>query len=67
MVDDDRELAMKIAKKGTAERWVGMVHAIASGGGLHNSGTGSRVTTCYQVLLREWNKGKRKNRVPVPA
>lgn len=67
MVDNDRELAMKIAKKGPAERWVGLVQSIASGGGLHHTGTGSRVTTCYQLLLREWNKGKRTNRVPVPA
>jgi hypothetical protein len=58
--DEDRE-------EGTAERWVGMVQSIASGGGLHHTRTGSRVTTCYQLLLREWNKGKRKNRVPVPA
>jgi hypothetical protein len=67
MIDDDHELAMKIAKKGPAERWVGDVQSIASGGGLHHTGTGSRVSTCYQLLLREWNKGKRKNRVPVPA
>jgi hypothetical protein len=67
MVDNDHELAMKIAKKGPAERWVGLVQSIASGGGLHHTGTGSRVTTCYQLLLREWNKGKRTNRIPVPA
>lgn len=67
MVDDDRELAMKIAKKGPAERWIGLVQSIASGGGLHHTGTGSRVSTCYQLLLREWNKGKRKNRIPTPV
>jgi hypothetical protein len=67
MVDNDNELAMKIAKRGPAERWVGMVQSIASGGGLHHTGTASRVSTCYQLLLREWNKGKRTNRVPVPA
>jgi hypothetical protein len=65
-VDDDDELALKIAKR-PAYRWKSDVHAIASGGGLHNTGTGSRVSTCYQMLLREWNKGKRKNRIPVPA
>jgi hypothetical protein len=32
MVDNDNELAMKVAKKGPAERWVGMVQSIASGG-----------------------------------
>jgi hypothetical protein len=67
MVDDDDELAQKIAKRGNAGWWIGNVHAIASGGGLHNTGTGSRVTVCYQMLLREWNKGKRKNRIPIPA
>jgi hypothetical protein len=66
-VDDDDELAKKIAKKGHAEGWVGTVQSIASGGGLHHTGTGSRVTTCYQLLLREWNKGKRKNRIPTPV
>ena len=66
MVDNDAELARKIAKKGPAERWVGLVQSIASGGGLHHTGTGSRVTTCYQLMLREWNKGRRKNRIPIP-
>lgn len=67
LVNDDVELARKIAKKGHAERWIGLVQSIASGGGLHHTGTGSRVSTCYQLLLREWNKGRRKNRIPVPA
>ena len=67
MVDNDHELAMKIAKKGPAERWIGLVQSIASGGGLHHTGTGSRVSTCYQLLLREWNKGKRTNRIPISA
>ena len=67
MVDNDHELARKITKKGPAAQWVGNVHAIARRGGLHNSGTGSRVTTCYELLRREWNKGKRKNRIPIPA
>ena len=67
MVDDDDELAAKIAKRGNAGRWIGDVHSVATSGGLHHSGTGSRVTVCYQMLLREWNKGKRKNRIPIPA
>ena len=66
MVDNDKELAMKIAKKGPAERWVGLVQSIASGGGLHHTGTGGRVSTCYQLLLREWNKGRRTTRIPTP-
>jgi hypothetical protein len=67
MVDDDDELARKIAKKGSAERWIGDVHTLASHGGLTHTGTGSRVTVCYQLLLREWNKGKRANRIPIPG
>lgn len=65
-VTDDEELAKKIAKKGPAERWIGNVHALATSGGLHHSGTGSRVSVCYQMIIREWNKGRReKNRIPM--
>jgi hypothetical protein len=67
LVNDDGELAKKIAKRGPAYRWIGDVQSIASGGGLHHTGTGSRVSTCYALLLREWNKGRRKNRIPTPA
>jgi len=57
---NDSELARKIGKK-PAFHWVRDVHSLASSGGIHNTGTGSRVTTCYQLMLREWNKGRRKN------
>lgn len=40
------------------------VHTLATTGGMHNSGTGSRVTTCYQLVKQEWNKGRRKNLIP---
>lgn len=63
-VVNDADLAMKIAKTGPAGAWVGKVHALASGGGLHNSGTGSRVSTCYGLIKSVWNKGKTKNRIP---
>jgi hypothetical protein len=59
----DKELGMKIAKSGHAQQWIGSIHSLASGGGLHNTGTGSRITTCYQQIVASWNKGKTKNRI----
>lgn len=61
----DKELANKLAKAGHAQQWVGAVHSQASGGGLHNSGTGSRISTCYQLIVKTWNKGKTKNRIVI--
>jgi hypothetical protein len=62
-VVNDTDLALKIAKHGPAGAWVGKVHAVSSGGGLHNSGTGSRIATCYAMVKIVWNKGKTKNRI----
>ncbi|WP_420033853.1 DUF6551 family protein [Streptomyces sp. cg28] len=58
-VDDDELLAKKIAKFGHAAGWIGKVHAQATGGGMHNSGTGSRTMTCYRLVVDAWNKGRR--------
>ncbi|MDG4859317.1 hypothetical protein P8605_14305 [Streptomyces sp. T-3] len=60
VVDDDELLAQKIAKAGHAAGWIGKVHAQASGGGMHNSGTGSRIMTCYRLVVEAWNKSRRK-------
>ncbi|WP_342660401.1 hypothetical protein Rruber_00235 [Rhodococcus ruber] len=59
MVNDDNELAKKIAKAGHAEGWRGKVHSISSAGGTQHSGTGGRVMTCYHLLVQQWNKGRR--------
>ncbi|WP_415951993.1 DUF6551 family protein [Streptomyces sp. KLOTTS4A1] len=59
-VDDDKLLANKIAKVGHAAGWIGRVHSQASGGGLHNSGTGGRISTCYRLVVDAWNKNRRK-------
>jgi hypothetical protein len=62
------DLASKIQKGGTAGEWVGAVHSQASGGGLRNSGTGSRVATCYRLIARAWNRGRKaENRILVAA
>lgn len=61
----DEDLAMKLAKAGPAQTWIGAVHSRATGGGLHNSGTGSRVSTCYALVVQAWNKGKTKNRIVI--
>lgn len=64
VVTNNTDLAMKLTKKGIAQYWIGLVHSTASAGGQHNTGTGSRVSTCYQLICNEWNKGKRpQNRV----
>jgi hypothetical protein len=65
-VDGNDAFVEKLAKK-PAHRWVADVHAVASSGGLHNSGTGSRVVTAYAMFVREWNKGRRQDRIKVRA
>lgn len=60
---NDDELASKMAKVGTAQHWIGRVHSLASAGGTQNSGTGSRLSTCYSLLISTWNKGKSKNKI----
>ncbi|MFF2374439.1 DUF6551 family protein [Streptomyces xiamenensis] len=63
---DDQALAEKIGKKDPAFRWRANITALASAGGTQHSGTGSRVSTCYQLLITEWNKGRQaKNRIAV--
>ncbi|MFE6595182.1 DUF6551 family protein [Streptomyces sp. NPDC057781] len=61
---DDKALAEKIGKKDPAFRWRANITALASAGGTRHSGTGSRVSTCYQLIITEWNKGRRtENRI----
>jgi hypothetical protein len=61
---DDEELAVKLAKESHAAGWRGRVLSVSSAGGTRNSGTGSRVHTCYELVLQAWNKGRmKKNRV----
>lgn len=62
---DDRALAEKIGRKNHAYAWRTRVTNLASDGGLHHSGTGSRVSVCYQLIVTEWNKGKKKNRIEI--
>jgi hypothetical protein len=56
-VDDD-ELAKKMLKRGLAARWRSEALTRASNGGYNNSGTGSRESQCYQMVLESWNKGR---------
>ncbi|MFD3681022.1 DUF6551 family protein [Streptomyces sp. NPDC058613] len=56
---DDKVLAERIGKKDPAFRWRANITALASAGGTRHSGTGSRVSTCYTLLVTEWNKGRR--------
>lgn len=59
----DEALATKLGKRDPAFRWRSRITALASDGGVHHSGTGSRVSTCYQLIVTEWNKGRTKNRI----
>jgi hypothetical protein len=59
----DKALAEKIGKKAPAFQWRSRITALSSDGGVHHSGTGSRVSMCYQLIVTEWNKGKKKNRI----
>ncbi|MEV1244508.1 DUF6551 family protein [Nonomuraea sp. NPDC049750] len=56
-VDDD-ELAKKMLKRGLAARWRSEALTRASNGGYNNSGTGSRESQCYQMVVESWNKGR---------
>lgn len=63
---DDTVLATKLGKRRNAAGWIGTVNSVATGGGLHHSGTGSRVSTCYALFVSEWNRGRKGvNRIPV--
>ncbi|RSN14343.1 hypothetical protein DMB42_07415 [Nonomuraea sp. WAC 01424] len=55
---DDSELAKKILKRGLAARWRSEALTRASNGGYNNSGTGSRESQCYQMVIESWNKGR---------
>lgn len=56
---DDRQLAAKLQKQGNAQWWRSEVLSASSRGGFHNSGTGSRITTCYRGVLSAYNKGRK--------
>lgn len=61
---NDKALAEKIGKKDPAFRWRANIVALASAGGTRHSGTGSRVSTCYQLIVTTWNAGRRaENRI----
>lgn len=55
---DDDELAKKMLKRGLAARWRSEALTRASNGGYNNSGTGSRESQCYQMVVESWNKGR---------
>jgi len=57
---NDKDLADRIGKE-VAHKWRANVTSLASMGGVQHSGTGSRVNTCYRLVLQAWNKGRRKN------
>ncbi|MEU0759527.1 DUF6551 family protein [Streptomyces microflavus] len=56
---DDTELAKKILAMGTAAKWRSEILSQSSRGGFNNSGTGSRVSTAYRIVVTAWNKGRR--------
>jgi hypothetical protein len=55
---DDQELAKRMLKRGLAARWRSEALTRASNGGYNNSGTGSRESQCYQMVVETWNKGR---------
>lgn len=64
-VQDDKDLARRLERFGTADRWRSAVLSRSSNGGFNNSGTGSRLSSCYQLIVLEWNKNRRKNRIEI--
>ncbi|WP_371787431.1 DUF6551 family protein [Streptomyces albidoflavus] len=60
---NDKNLAERVGKK-PAFRWRADITTLASAGGTQHSGTGSRISTCYQRIVAEWDKGRpQKNRI----
>ncbi|MFD5456225.1 DUF6551 family protein [Streptomyces olivaceus] len=61
---DDAELARKMLSMGTAAKWRSEILSQSSRGGFNNSGTGSRVTTAYRLVVHAWNRGRKaENRI----
>ncbi|MEV5435833.1 ParB/Srx family N-terminal domain-containing protein [Streptomyces sp. NPDC052682] len=61
---NDEELARKIQDMGTAAKWRSEILSQSSRGGFNHSGTGSRVTTAFRIVVNAWNKGRRaSNRI----
>ncbi|MBO4269943.1 ParB/RepB/Spo0J family partition protein [Microbispora triticiradicis] len=58
---DDEDLAKRLLKRGMAARWRSEALTRASNGGYNNSGTGSRESQCYQMVVESWNKGRSAN------
>ncbi|MFB7654235.1 MULTISPECIES: DUF6551 family protein [unclassified Streptomyces] len=55
---NDSELAKKMQKMGTAAKWRSEILSRSSRGGFNNSGTGSRTTTAYKLVVDAWNHGR---------
>ncbi|MFD4349501.1 DUF6551 family protein [Streptomyces coelicoflavus] len=58
-VVNDSELAKKLERVGTAAKWRSQILSASSNGGFNNSGTGSRISVAYRLVLDSWNKGRR--------
>jgi hypothetical protein len=58
IVNDD-QLAKKLGREGLAQLWIARVITMASAGGTRQTGTGSRLSTAYALVLNAWNKGRR--------
>ena len=61
----DHELAAKLSKQGPADMWRSKVLARVTFGGIANSGTSSRASAAYLMMVEAWNKGRRsiKNQI----
>jgi hypothetical protein len=56
----DAQLAPKLLDFGTAQAWRAEILSKTSRGGFKNSGTGSRLSTSYRLVVDAWNKNRRK-------
>jgi hypothetical protein len=63
-----QELGEKLGKTNPAYRWVADMHARASGGNMHGTGSGGRASAACQLFIAAWNKGRSpRHRVPPTA
>ncbi|MFI6530837.1 DUF6551 family protein [Nonomuraea sp. NPDC050547] len=56
----DAQLAPRLLDFGTAQAWRAEILSKTSRGGFKNSGTGSRLSTAYRLVVDAWNKNRRK-------
>lgn len=57
-IANNSDLAKRIGRE-PAWKWKANVHALSTHGGTSHSGTGGRISVCYNEIVKAWNRGRR--------